>query len=399
MTFEEIKSEEERLLCRTYARYPIALVKGEGSRLWDEQGKEYIDLLCGIGVTDLGHCNPELVEALERQARLLWQVSNLFYQLPQLELAERLLSTTHHKNAFFCNSGAEANEAAIKIARRFMRKVRLRNAREIITLSDCFHGRTLATLAATGRKSLQDGFGPMPEGFCQVQAGDIIALEKAISPATCAVMLECVQGEAGVELLSDEYLRDVEKLCRARDILLICDEVQCGLCRTGKFWAFQHSGIKPDVITCAKALANGLAMGAMLATGEVAAGFDYGSHATTFGGGALASAVAARVIEIMTRDNLAQRAADLGAGLKARLLDLQKKFPGKILEIRSIGLMTGIELGEIAPEIWKNLLARGFICNLNHGRALRLLPALTIPEEDLWAFADALEACLSNYAG
>ncbi|MDE5833864.1 MAG: aspartate aminotransferase family protein [Desulfovibrio sp.] len=389
--FEKIRDEEKRLLCRSYSRYPLAIVRGEGSRLWDIDGREYIDLLAGIAVVGLGHCNPELRAALDAQAGKLWHVSNLFYQPEQLELAEILLSTTHHDKAFFCNSGAEANEACIKLARRYMRKVKKRDAYEIITLKDAFHGRTLGTLAATGRESLADGFAPLPEGFAQVPPNDPAALEAKISPVTAAVMLECVQGESGVVPLPPEYLREVEAICRKRDILLICDEVQCGLCRTGRFWAFQHAGIKPDAISAAKSLANGLPMGAMLATEEMAKGFEPGSHATTFGGGALVSAVARKTIEIMSRDDMAAEAADKGAELKEELLKLQCEFPEKIKEVRGLGLMLGVEFRESARPVWEKLLEAGFICGLSHEKVLRLLPPLTIARDDLRKFAIALQ--------
>ncbi|MDO5483944.1 MAG: aminotransferase class III-fold pyridoxal phosphate-dependent enzyme, partial [Desulfovibrionaceae bacterium] len=297
---------------------------------------------------------------------------------------------------FFCNSGAEANEAAIKLARRYMRKVKGRDAFEIITVSDCFHGRTLAALAATGRESLSDGFTPLPEGFKQVPVRDLAALEAAIGPATAAVMLEAVQGEGGVVPLPFDYLRGVEALCRQKDILLICDEVQAGLGRTGKFWGFQHSGIKPDIISMAKALANGLPMGAILATDEAARGFEAGSHATTFGGGALASGVATKCVEILLRDDLPGRAALLGARLKEQALALQKRLPGRIAEVRGLGLMVGIELAGDGKPVWEELLRRGYICNLSHGRTLRLLPPLTIDEADLTAFVETLEAVLRD---
>lgn len=394
--FEEIKTEEEQLLCRSYSRYPVAISHGKGSRLWDVNGKEYIDLLAGIAVTDLGHCNPEVNAELERQAQILWHVSNLFYQEPQLRLAKALISTTHHAKAFFCNSGAEANEACIKLARRYMRKIKQRDAPVIITLQGCFHGRTLGTLAATGRPALSDGFGPLPEGFRQVPPNDLAALAGAIDSQTAAVLLECVQGEAGVVPLPLDYLREVEKLCREKDILLICDEVQGGLCRTGKFWSFQHAGIKPDAISVAKGLANGLPMGAMLATDEMAKGFEPGSHATTFGGGALTSAVATRVIEIMLRDNMAERAAQIGQEFKSSLCELRDRFPHRIKDVRGQGLMIGVEMQEDARQIWLDLLETGFICSLTHGYTLRLLPALNIPREDLNKFVSGLASVLSK---
>ena len=387
---DAIRQEEEALLCRSYSRYPLAIVRGKGARLWDVDGREYVDLLAGIAVAGLGHCNDEVCEALAAQGRKLWHVSNLFYQQEQLDLARLLLSTSHHGKAFFCNSGAEANEAAIKLARRYMRKVKGRDAFEIISLSECFHGRTLAALAATGRESLSDGFTPLPEGFRQVPAGDLAALEDAIGPSTAAVLLEAVQGEGGVKPLSFAYLRGVEALCRKKDILLICDEVQAGLGRTGKFWAFQHAGIEPDIISMAKALANGLPMGAILSTDEVARGFEAGSHATTFGGGALASGVACKCVEILLRDRLPQRAAELGARLRQRAEALQAELPGTIREVRGLGLMVGIELACDGKPIWEELLRRGFICNLSHGHTLRLLPPLTIDEADLTAFLETL---------
>ena len=395
--FVAVKAGEESLLCRSYSRYPLAIVRGEGARLWDVDGKEYVDLLAGIAVTALGHCNSEVCEVLEKQARKLWHVSNLFYQEEQLELARLLLSTSHHGKAFFCNSGAEANEACIKLARRYMRTVKKRDAHEIITLEGCFHGRTYGALAATGRENLSQGFTPLPEGFKQVPACDIEALKAAITPATAAVLLEVVQGEGGVVPLPGDYLREVEALCRQRDVLFMCDEVQAGLCRTGKFWAFQNHGLTPDAISMAKSLANGLPMGAMLATDEMARGFEAGSHATTFGGGALVSAVASKVVEIMLRDKLADRAATLGAHMMDVMQAMQRRLPGKIREVRGLGLMIGIELNVPGKDVWEELLRRGFICNLSHGTTLRLLPPLNIEQADLDAFAATLEDVLKTF--
>lgn len=396
IALEKIKDEEQTLLCRSYSRYPVAITRGKGCILQDVDGKEYVDLLSGIGVTGLGHCNPEVCEALDAQARKLWHVSNLFYQTEQLDLARILLSTTHHSKAFFCNSGAEANEACIKLARRYMRKIKNRDAYEIISLAGCFHGRTLATLAANCRATLSDGFTPLPEGFRQVPPLDTEALKKAITPHTAAVLLECVQGEGGVIPLPLDYLREVESICRHNDVLLICDEVQCGLCRTGKFWAFQHAGITPDAISVAKSLANGLPMGAMLATDEMAKGFEPGSHATTFGGGALVSAVAKKVVEIMLRDNIAERADALGRKMREKLLALQARYPEKIADVRGLGLMIGIELTGNVKKVWQRLLALGYICNLCHEFTLRLLPPLVIGEGELDGFVNTLAAIIEE---
>ena len=395
-TFNAIKEQEEALLCRTYGRYPLALARGKGSRLWDCDGKEYVDLLAGIAVTALGHCNEELAQVMERQARKLIHVSNLFYQEEQLELARRLLASCHLDKVFFCNSGAEANEAAAKLARRYMQRVLNKNAYEVISFSGCFHGRTLAMIAATGQERFQDGFAPLPEGFVQAPWGDMDALRAAITPKTAAILVEAVQGEGGIRPLTSGYAKDLENICREKDILLIVDEVQCGLGRTGKMWGFQHFGLRPDVLTSAKALANGLPLGTMLASDKVAAGFVAGSHATTFGGGALVTAVGAKILEIMERDKLVARAGALGVRFKTRLEAIGKKLPGTIREVRGLGLMLGVDLAIPGKPVWEELIRRGFVCNLTQDTVLRLLPALTIDEADLMAFADTLEDILAT---
>lgn len=392
--FSRIKEQEETLLCRTYARYPLAVTQARGSRLRDADGKEYVDLLAGIAVTALGHCNEELAEVTARQARKLIHVSNLFYQEEQLELARRLSASCGMDRVFFCNSGAEANEAAVKLARRYMQRVKGRNAFEVVTLSGCFHGRTLGMIAATGQQRFQDGFAPVPAGFTQAPWGDMDALRAAVGPQTAALLIEVVQGEGGIRPLTPEYARDLEALCRERDILLMVDEIQCGLYRTGKPWAFRHFDLRPDVLTSAKGLANGLPLGAMLARAEVSAGFASGSHASTFGGGALVTAVGAKVLEIMERDRLDERAAALGARFTRRIEELSLKLPGRIREVRGLGLMLGIDLAFPGKAVWEELLRRGFVCNLTQETVLRLLPALTIDEEDLTAFAGTLEDIL-----
>lgn len=396
-TFEAIKAREEKLLCRTYARYPLDVASARGLRLISAEGKEYVDLLSGIAVTGLGHCNEELAEVMANQARKLVHVSNLFYQQEQLELAERLLSTApHFGKAFFCNSGAEANEAAIKLARRYMQKVRKQDAFEIITLEGAFHGRTLATVAATGQRRFQEGFDPMPEGFRQVPWGDPEALEKAITPRTAAVLVEIVQGEGGIRPMSADYARNIQEVCRRKGVLFMADEVQAGMCRTGRFWGFQQFGLTPDVISCAKSLANGLPMGGILTTDEISRGFETGSHATTFGGGAMVAAVASKVVEIMLRDKLAERSEALGIPFMERIREISRRLPGRIAEVRGMGLMIGIELAFPGKEVWNKLLERGFVLNLTHERVLRLLPALTVPQADLEAFAATLEDVLAG---
>ena len=393
--FDALKAREQASVMSTYGRYPLAVASAGGCRMRDLDGREYVDLLAGIAVCNLGHCHPEVADVVAQQARELVHVSNVFYQREQVELAEALKATCHMGKVFFCNSGAEANEGAIKLARRYMRTVKNRDAYEIITLTKSFHGRTLATLTATGQDKIKFGFDPLPEGFTTVEAGDIESLRAAVSDKTAAVLLECIQGEGGVKPFPKAYLEAVQALCRQRDILFMIDEVQTGMCRTGRFWAFQNYGLTPDVFTCSKALANGLPMGAVLATDEVAAGFAPGSHATTFGGGALVSAAASKTIEIMNRDKLAERAQRLGDFAKALFAEVAERRPGKIAEIRGLGLMLGIELTFPGADVWKALLDKGFVCNLTQDTVLRLLPPLVVDQDDLKAFAEALEAILA----
>ncbi|MDQ7831909.1 MAG: aspartate aminotransferase family protein [Desulfovibrionaceae bacterium] len=394
--FSALRARDEASVMRTYGRYPLAVSRAQGSRLFDLDGREYVDLLAGIAVCNLGHCHPEVTGAIRRQAGELVHVSNLFYQREQVELAERLLATCHCHKAFFCNSGAEANEGAIKLARRFMREVRGREAFEIITMTGSFHGRTLATLTATGQDKIKQGFAPLPEGFVTVPWGDLTAVKNAIRPETAGVLIEIIQGEGGVNPLPGDYVRGLEALCRERGILFMVDEIQTGMCRTGRFWAFQHHDARPDIFTCAKALANGLPMGALLATDEVAAGFVPGSHATTFGGTPLVSAAASTVVEVMVRERIDDRARRVGDYARGLFTDLRQTYPDKIAGVRGLGLMIGIELAFPGQAVWQELLDRGFVLNLTQDKVLRLLPPLTIPREDLALFASALGAVLGE---
>lgn len=395
-SFQQIKERADKVLCKAYSRYPVGIKEARGSRIWDFDGREYIDLLAGIAVTSVGHCNPEVAKAVCEQMNKLVHVSNLFYQEEQVILAEKLAQTSHCEKVFFCNSGAEANEAAIKLARRYFQKYKNEERYEVITLTSAFHGRTLATVAATGQFRLQDGFMPMPEGFKTVQSGELAALEAAIGPKTAAVMLEVIQGEGGVKPLPKEYVKGVAKLCKARGILFIADEVQAGMGRTGAWWGFQNYGVEPDIFTSSKALANGIPMGAMLCTVEASNGFDFGSHATTFGGNALCARAAITVLDIMERDQLPARAGKLGAWAKERFEAVGTKFPGRIAEVRGLGLFIGIELTFPGKEVWEKLINKGFIFNLTQEKVLRLLPALNIEQADLEAFALALEEVLAE---
>ena len=396
MTFEEIKQGEETYIMHTYGRFPIALDHGKGATLWDTDGKKYIDLTSGIGVNSLGHDNEALTTAVSEQAHKLMHACNLYYTEPMVQAAKKLVDAAGMGKIFFANSGAEANEGMIKLARKYSFDKYGEGRNKIITLKQSFHGRTVTTLKATGQDKFHQYFFPFTEGFDYAAANDIEDMKRKIDDTTCAVMMECIQGEAGVLPLDDDYVRGVEKLCHERGILLICDEVQAGMCRTGKFWAFQTYGIRPDIISMAKALANGLPMGGILATGEVSKGFTTGSHATTFGGGALVAAVASKVIEIMLRDHLAERAGALGADFLDKLRALQKAMPDKIKAVRGRGLFVGIELFNTARPAWNELLKRGFICSLCHETTLRLLPALNVPQTDLKFFVDTLADILAG---
>lgn len=395
--FDEIKERESTLLCNTYGRYPLAVSHAKGSRLYNLDEEEYLDFLSGIAVCSLGHSRDDLADVMAEQARKLVHVSNLFYQEPQLDLAEKLLSTCAAGKVFFANSGAEANEGAIKLARRYMHKIRGEERHEIITLEKSFHGRTLSTLTATGQEGpIKDGFNPLPEGFVTVPFGNMNALRGAVGQNTAAIMIEMVQGEGGVRPLPTDYVHEIVDLCKEAGILLIVDEVQTGLCRTGRFWAHQHYGIHPDIFTSAKALANGLPMGAVLCKDEIAKGFEPGSHATTFGGGAVVSAVASKVVDIMLEEKMDEIAFHKGVYASQQVIKLKDKHPDKIIGPRGLGLLFGIELAMDGAKVWKALLEKKMVCNLTQGNILRLVPPLTIEQEDIKKFMDVLDSILEG---
>jgi acetylornithine/N-succinyldiaminopimelate aminotransferase len=392
--FDALAAQDAAHIMPTYARYPLAFSHGQGATLFDLDGKPYLDLLSGIAVTALGHAHPEIAQVLAEQALRLTHVSNLCHHPQGPALAEKLLSTCAAGKVFFANSGAEANEGAIKLARRFQRKVRGREAYKIVTLEGSFHGRTLATLTATGQDKIKDGFGPLPEGFVTIPFNDPAALEAAMGPDVAAVMVEMIQGEIGVRPLSPEFVAALARLREKHGFLLIIDEIQTGLCRTGNWWAHQGYGLAPDIFTVAKPLANGLPMGAVLATDEAAKGFAPGSHGTTFGGGPLLCAVALKVLEIMERDGLAKRAAEVGAHFKARLEGLAAALPDKAGAVRGQGLMLALDLLIPGKPVWKALLDAGYLVNLVGERTFRFLPPLNIEPGDLDRFADDLEKTL-----
>lgn len=377
----------------TYARYPIALVKGEGSRLWDDQGKEYIDFMSGLAVTNLGHAPKRVADKIKEQLDTLWHVSNLFH-IPQQEVAAKLL--TEHSCAdavFFCNSGAEANEAAIKLARRYNQKILGNDRYEIITFHQSFHGRTLATLTATGQAKVQEGFKPLPAGFKYVPFNDADSLKAAIGEHTCAVMLEIVQAEGGVHPIEPAFAEAVTQLCKEHGLLLIIDEVQTGMGRTGRWFAHEHYGLQPDIFTVAKGLGSGFPVGAMLAKGALREAFNAGSHGSTFGGTPLAMAAVIGTLETHIEEKLADRAADVGTYLIAQLHDKIGSLP-IVNEIRGIGLLIGIECKQPVAEFVSTAQEQGLLFVTAGPNVIRLLPNLLVTKDDVDQVAGMLYSLL-----
>lgn len=380
MKNEELIKFSDLYLMNTYRRAPVVLVKGQGTRVWDIEGKEYLDFVAGIAVCSLGHCHHAVVEAIKRQASELCHVSNLYHNEPQIRLAEVLVNHSFADKVFFCNSGAEANEGAIKLARKYGNEM-LGGKFEIITMKGSFHGRTLATLAATGQDKFHHGFEPLPSGFRYVKFNDVQAIREAITDKTCAVMLEPVQAEGGVNVPDRNYLREVRELCDEKGVLMILDEVQTGMGRTGKLFAYEHNGASPDILTIAKALGNGFPVGAVLATEKVASVFEPGSHASTFGGNPLAMAAAKATFETLIRENLMENAKRMGDYLKEGLLSLQRKS-GVIKEVRGLGLLIGVEIDGDAFSIIEKCFRRGLLVVAAGPSVIRFVPPLIVNEDD-----------------
>jgi len=369
--------EADRVLFRNYKRAPVAFSRGSGTRLLDLEGRDYLDFVGGIAVSSLGHAHPALVHAISEQAARYVHVSNL-YQIPeQVEAARRLTALAGLPRAFFCNSGAEANEAAIKLARKRGKAVRGAEAHEILVADNSFHGRTLATLAATGNARYRAGFEPMPAGFRFVPYDDPRAMREAITAATVAILIEPVQGEGGVLLPSAGYLAALRELADAHHLLLLFDEVQTGIGRTGKMFAFEHSGVRPDVVMLAKGVAGGVPAGVMLATEEAAAHFAPGDHGSTFGGNALASAAICAVLDTIEREGLVENAGVLGARLAAGLEKLRARRP-VVEAVRGAGLLVGADLSVEAAPVVEACLARGLLVNAVRPKTLRFAPPLVV---------------------
>jgi len=383
------------VIAKTYKRFPVVLTRGRGCTLWDDTGKRYTDFLAGIAVCNLGHAHPKIAAALTEQAQTLWHVSNLFYTVPQLELAEWLIARSFADRVFFCNSGAEANEAAIKLARKHFKDSGQGQRYRIISMEQSFHGRTMATLSATGQEKVRHGFDPLLDGFDFAPFNDAGAIRDKIGPATAAVMLEPIQGEGGVRCPDPDFLQRVRAICDEFGLLLIFDEIQTGMGRTGTLFAYEQFDVTPDIMTLAKALANGLPMGAMLAAEPVAAAFGPGAHASTFGGTPIVSAAAREVCRVIESEGILERCRRTSEYFRSRLDGLKGRH-AVIEEVRGRGLLLGLKLaGEGDPFVLK-CLEKGFLINCVQGNILRFVPPLIITPEEIDALVDCLDQLFSE---
>ncbi|MFC2087040.1 aspartate aminotransferase family protein, partial [Bacteroidota bacterium] len=360
-------------------RYPLTLIKGKGAHVWDNKGNRYIDSLAGIAVNSVGHCHPKVVKAIKRQSDELMHISALYTSKPQSELAERLCKSSGLGRIFFTNSGAEANETAIKVARKHAHSKN--RGGTIISFENCFHGRTLATVA-TGQKKYQEGFEPIPAGFIQLPFNDLKILKKHITEDVAAIMLEIVQGEGGIRLIEQKFIAEIRSICDEEDIVLIIDEIQTGMGRTGKMYAHEHFDVKPDIMTIAKSLGGGFPIGAALFREKIASAVKYGDHGTTFGGNPLACSAALAVLEVLEEECLIEHSSELGTHAMKKIQDLAVDEEA-VLEVRGLGLMIGIELSFPARPVVLKLLEKGIIGNVVTDKVLRLVPPLVIKEEDI----------------
>ncbi len=388
---ENIMENSDQFMATTYKRFPVLLTRGQGCTLWDDQGKSYTDFVAGIAVCNLGHVHPGVTGALCLQANTLWHVSNLFYTEPQVRLAAWLVENSFADRVFFGNSGAEANEAAIKLARKYFKLRGQPERYRIISMEKSFHGRTMATLSATGQAKVREGYDPILEGFDFVPFNDIEALRAKIGPQTCAVILEPIQGEGGIRTPEEGYLESVRQICSEKGILLIFDEIQTGMGRTGKLFGYEHFGIEPDIMTLAKALGNGLPIGAMLAREKIAQAFQPGSHASTFGGTPLVTAAALEVVQTLFRENIIDHCRQTGNYFKSRLLWLKDRHDA-VEDVRGMGLLLGMKINREGALIVNACLEKGFLINCVQENILRFIPPLIIQKDDI----DALVSCLDE---
>jgi acetylornithine/N-succinyldiaminopimelate aminotransferase len=385
----------EKHVAGTYGRYPIALVKGKGSKVWDKSGKQYIDFVSGLAVDNLGHCHPAVVSAIKKQAGTLIHVSNLYHIEPQSQLAEKLTSLSFADKVFFCNSGTEANESAIKLARRYFFDQGQSGRTEIITMHNSFHGRTMGALSATAQTKFHTGFKPLLPGFKYVPFNDLPATRKAITKKTCAILVEPLQGEGGVNIPDPSYLKELKKLCQEHGILLIFDEVQTGFGRTGKLFAYELYKIKPDIMTLAKALGGGVAIGALAGTNRVMKSFVPGTHAATFGGNPLACAAALASLKVIVGGEFLEKANTTGAYFLKRLKEIAKDNP-IVKEVRGKGMFLALELNQPGGDIVIDCMNKGFLINCIQLNILRFLPPLNISKKDIDSLIPVLSDSLAK---
>ncbi len=395
---KELTARADRYLANTYARFPVVLERGEGCRVWDVEGKEYLDFVAGIAVCALGHCHPAVVQAVQAQAAKLLHVSNLYYIEPQIRLAELLCEHTFADRVFFCNSGAEANEAAIKLVRKYAKEHRSPERTEIITMEGGFHGRTVATITATAQAKYQMGFEPLLPGFRYVPFDDLAAVERAVGPRTAAILVEPIQGEGGIRVPTEGYLQGLRKLCDDTGPLLIFDEVQTGIGRTGRLFAYEHWGVEPDIMALAKALGGGLPIGAMLAKEEVAASFTPGTHAATFGGNPLVTAAAFATLKTVLEEDLSARSAEMGGHLLHELQTVQAAHRA-VKMVRGKGLLIGVELDREVRPVLTRCLDQGLLLSSAGEKVIRFAPPLTVSAQEVGQAVGVFDTVLREVTG
>ena len=396
MLTNELLEFSKKYIMNTYNRFPVVFIKGRGAKLFDSDNREYLDFVAGIAACNLGHCHPKVTVAFQKQAQRLVHISNLYHNEPQIKLAKLLVENSFADKVFFCNSGAEANEAAIKLVRKYAKEKLKGNRFEIITMEKSFHGRTMATITATGQEKVQKGFEPLLPGFKYAPFNNIDAVKKAINKKTAAVMVEPIQGEGGVNIPDNDYLKKLRRLCNDEGILLVFDEVQTGMGRTGRLFAYEHYNIEPDIMTLAKALGNGVAIGAMLARDSVAEVFTPGSHATTFGGNPLACSAAVAALETIMEDGIMfEDCVRMGDYLIKGLKELKKEY-SFIKEIRGKGLLIGMDLTIDGKDIVMESLKDGLLINCTMDKILRFLPPLIVTKEEIDSMLEILYGVLKK---
>ncbi|MEW5947381.1 MAG: aspartate aminotransferase family protein [bacterium] len=399
MKLKEAQALEKKHFFANYARVPLLVERGRGNYLYDENGRKYLDLVTGLAVNSIGHAHPKVVKAVREQCGRLAHVSNFYYTEPMIRLAGRLTRLSGMEKVFFANSGAEANEAAIKLARKHSREKYGAGRHEIICFERSFHGRTIATLSATGTRTYRKGFSPLAAGFRHAAFNDLASVEKNLTKKTCAIMVEPVQGEGGVYAAESEFMKGLDALRLERGVLLVFDEVQCGLGRTGRWFAFEHYGVAPDVLTLAKSLGGGLPLGAMLARGGAGGAFTPGAHASTFGANPVACAAANAFLDVLKEERLVERARRTGAGVMKKLETLGARTPG-IAEVRGLGLMIAVELKKrSAKDAAAFFLENGVLVNAIRENIIRILPPFTVEEGELDRFLSLLEDFLKGAKG